>query len=70
VSTTQPIAVGPEAYAKFLRSGIQLHQLIDLPQGSLYLRSGIYDPGSGHMGTLEIPLKVGAPGSSAYPASK
>ena len=70
VSTTQPIAVGPEAYAKFLRSGIQLHQLIDLPQGSLYLRSGIYDPGSGHMGTLEIPLKVVAAGLSAYPASK
>lgn len=59
MSTTQPIAVQPEAYAQFLQSGIQLHQVIDLPKGELYLRTGIYDPASGHIGTLEIPLHVG-----------
>jgi len=70
VSTTQPLAVGPDAYLKFLHSGIQLHQLIDLPQGDVYLRTGIYDPNSARMGTLEIPLKVVAKGSIASPASK
>jgi hypothetical protein len=70
VSTTQPIAVGPDAYASFRQSGIQLHQVIDLPQGEVYLRTGIYDPGSGHMGTLEIPLTVGGKESNASQASK
>jgi VWFA-related protein len=70
VSTTQPIAVGPDAYAAFRQSGIQLHQVIDLPMGEIYLRSGIYDPASGHMGTLEIPLKVGSGDRSASPRSK
>jgi VWFA-related protein len=70
VSTTQPIAVGPDAYASFRQSGIQLHQIIDLPNGALYLRTGIYDPTSGHMGTLEIPLKVGNKESNTSPAAK
>jgi VWFA-related protein len=70
VSTTQPIAVGPEAYADFRQNGVQLHQTIDLPKGELYLKTGIYDPTSGHMGTLEIPIKVGEKESSAGPAAK
>lgn len=70
VSTTQPIAVGPEAYTTFRQSGVQLHQIIDLPKGELYLRTGIYDPASGHMGTLEIPLKVGEKDTNPPTTSK
>ena len=60
ISTTQPIALGPEAYAQFSQNGLQIHQVIDLPKGEVYLRTGIYDPDSGHIGTLEIPMNVAA----------
>jgi hypothetical protein len=58
VSNTQSIAIGPDTYAQFSENGLQLHQVIDLPKGHVYLRTGIYDPTSGHVGTLEMPLTV------------
>jgi hypothetical protein len=70
VSTTQPIALAPDAYAKVHLNGIQLHQMIDLPVGEVYLRTGIYDSGSGNIGTLEIPLNVTTPESNATPMTK
>jgi VWFA-related protein len=41
-------------------SGLQIHQVLDLPGGDLFLRVGIYDPTSGHFGTFEVPLHVAA----------
>jgi hypothetical protein len=43
-------------YAAVGRIGLQLHLQIDVPQGDIYLCTGIYDSGSGKVGTLEIPL--------------
>ena len=70
VSTTQPIAIGPEAYAQFRQNGLQLHQLIDLPKGHVYLRAGICDPASGRIGTLEIPLTVATQVSNSASATR
>jgi len=50
--------------AQYLESGqigLQFHQTLDIPSGPVFLRLGIYDPASGHMGTLEIPLQSPAP---------
>jgi VWFA-related protein len=49
-------------YARFLASGLPIHEELDLPAGEVYLRTGLYDPASGNIGTLEIPLKVSARG--------
>ena len=40
--------------------GLPIHQVLDLPAGEVYLRVGLYDPGSGRIGSLEIPLHVTA----------
>ncbi|MGA2674456.1 MAG: VWA domain-containing protein [Terracidiphilus sp.] len=49
-------------YAQFLSSGLPIREELDLPAGEVYLRTGLYDPASGNIGTLEIPLKVSARG--------
>jgi VWFA-related protein len=50
------LAIAPKAYAAYQKSGLQLHQEIDVPDGQTYLRTGIYDANSGDVGTLQIPL--------------
>jgi VWFA-related protein len=40
------------------RNGVSFHTMIDAPSGEVYLRTGIYDPSSGRVGTLEIPLSI------------
>ncbi len=42
------------------RSGLQIHQILDLPAGDVYLLVGLYDPNSGRFGTFEVPLHVPA----------
>jgi VWFA-related protein len=41
-------------------SGLQIHQVLDLPAGDVFLRVGLYDPTSGHFGTFEVSLHVPA----------
>jgi VWFA-related protein len=43
-------------FAEAQRIGIQVHREIDAPNGGIYLRTGVYDLGSGKAGTLGIPL--------------
>ncbi|HEX6802297.1 MAG TPA: VWA domain-containing protein [Terriglobales bacterium] len=50
------ISLNPQLYAAFAKVGVQLHEDIDVPSGSTYLRTGIRDVASGKSGTLEIPL--------------
>lgn len=42
------------------QKGLQLHQQIDLPAGDYSLRMGLFDPVSGNIGTVEVPLHVTA----------
>jgi hypothetical protein len=30
---------------------------LDVPEGEIFLRTGLYDPASGNIGTLEVQLK-------------
>jgi len=50
------VALEPKIYAELAQVGLQLHQEIDVPQGDVYLRTGIYDSGSSKAGTLGVPL--------------
>ncbi len=39
---------------------LQVEQQIDLPKGGDFLALTVWDPVSGHLGTLQIPVTVGA----------
>jgi VWFA-related protein len=56
---TRSFTLTPTQYRESGESGLQFHQTLDIPSGSVFLRLGIYDPASGHMGTLEIPCPPG-----------
>jgi VWFA-related protein len=51
----------PQTFADAVRSGLKFEQLIDLPDQPLFLKIGIYDPASGNIGTMEVPVKPVAP---------
>jgi VWFA-related protein len=55
-----PIILDQAEWNQFSRSGLQIHQVLDLPAGDVYLRVGLYDPNSGRFGTYEVPLHVPA----------
>jgi VWFA-related protein len=51
------LAIRPEQMAIAQASGIPFHFDFDVPQGDVYLRTGIYDASTSKAGTLEIPLR-------------
>jgi VWFA-related protein len=53
-----PIALDQGAWDQSSRSGLQIHQVLDLPAGDVFLRVGLYDPNSGRFGSMEIPLHI------------
>jgi VWFA-related protein len=52
------LALEPAVYAELQKNGLPFHLEIDVPPGDIYLRTGIYDLGSGHAGTLGFPLSA------------
>jgi VWFA-related protein len=46
------IVLDPKAYVEVMRVGLQMHREIDVPEGGVLLRMGIYDLNSGKVGTL------------------
>jgi VWFA-related protein len=55
------LAIRPEQMAIAENTGIPLHFDFDVPNGDVYLRTGIYDAESSRAGTLEIPLSAVKP---------
>lgn len=53
-----PIHLRPDVFASLRHVGFQLHEEIDLPQGEVFLETGIYDLTADHAGTLSIPVHV------------
>lgn len=51
------IRIPSKDYAEVERTGLQIHKEIDVPQGEVFLRTGIYDLRSGSVGTLGLPLR-------------
>ena len=66
---TYSFQLSPAQYLQSGQIGLQFHQSLDIPAGQVFLRLGIYDPASGHMGTLEIPLPA-QPGKERTTAMK
>jgi VWFA-related protein len=58
VTNTLSINVPSTEYPRFLKGRIRYRQNLDIPAQSAWLRAGILDPVSGHVGTLEIPFSV------------
>jgi VWFA-related protein len=46
----------PADYARYQQIGLQFEESIRLPKTRLWLRTGVYDPASARVGTLEIPM--------------
>lgn len=50
--------IKPNVYDIFQKTGVQLHDSIEVPKGQFWLRTGIYDQASHKVGTMEIPLSA------------
>jgi VWFA-related protein len=46
------VVLDPKAYLEVMQVGLQMHREIDVPEGGVLLRTGIYDLNSGKAGTL------------------
>lgn len=51
-------ALKPDDYARLQTTGLPLYLEIDAPPEDIYLRTGVYDWGSGNAGTLGFPLNT------------
>ncbi|HWC20170.1 MAG TPA: VWA domain-containing protein [Terriglobales bacterium] len=65
VSDTLDAALSPETFKKISESGIRTHQELELKPGSYHLRIGIMDRTNQSIGTLDVPVTVGAVDASA-----
>jgi hypothetical protein len=50
--------LNPQTYASFTQVDLQFRQELDLPKNTAFLRTEVYDPLTGHMVTLEVPVRV------------
>lgn len=58
VSTPVSLILQQDEYQKYLKSGLQFHQEIELPTGKVFLRIAIVIPANERAGATEIPLVV------------
>jgi VWFA-related protein len=61
VSNTLNINVPSAQYPQFMKQGINYREQLDLPIQAAFLRAGIFDPASGRVGSVEVPISVPAP---------
>lgn len=50
------IVLNPQMYAEVMRTGLQMHREIDVPQSASYLRTGLMDLDSGKLGSLTVDM--------------
>jgi VWFA-related protein len=50
--------IKPDIYEIFEKTGVQLRDSVDVPRGQYWLRTGVYDPSTRKVGTLEVPLSA------------
>jgi hypothetical protein len=60
ISQTMTLDPKPETFQKMLNTGVPFHQELTLKPGTYRLRLGVMDYTSAKIGTLEIPVTVGA----------
>jgi len=56
VANRSEIRIPAKDFANVRKGGLQIHKEIDIPQGSAFLRTGIYDFNAATAGTLGVPL--------------
>jgi VWFA-related protein len=61
VSAPAQLNLQPDEYDRYLKTGVQYHQELDLPSGPLSLRVAVVDESNDRAGATEIPLVVRAP---------
>ena len=54
--TQATLGIKPEVWAIYQKTGLLFQSQIPIPKGQYWLRIGIFDQGSGKVGTLELPL--------------
>ncbi len=54
------LALNPEQYAQIMKSGLPVRMAIDVPAGQVSLRVAVHDRLGARVGSLEIPLTIGA----------
>jgi hypothetical protein len=54
--TQATLAIKPEIWEIYQKTGLLLQTQIPIPKGQYWLRIGIFDQSSGKVGTLELPL--------------
>jgi hypothetical protein len=57
-AASRELSLPGNVFAEAERIGIQVHAEIEAPRDDIYLRTGVYDLGSGKAGTLQIPFGV------------
>jgi hypothetical protein len=68
VGGTEIIDLTPGLYEKTRESGIRAHFDLDVPANSeVLLDTGVYDWGTGKVGTLEVPLQAATSTMAATP---
>jgi VWFA-related protein len=60
VSAPAQLNLQPDEYDRYLKTGVQYHQELELPAGPLSLRVAVVDEGNNRAGATEIPLVVRA----------
>ena len=56
---TIPIAVDPEGFGRIMQNGMGIDETIAIPaNGNFFLRLGVHDLNSDHIGTLEVPVET------------
>jgi VWFA-related protein len=58
VNRTFKLNLQSEQYDRIMRTGLPLHQELDVPAGEVYLRIGVHDLSTDRIGSMEIPLRV------------
>jgi VWFA-related protein len=56
-----PLNMKPDEYKISQQTGVQLHADMAVPKGQYWLRTGVYDQGSGKVGTMEVALSSVVP---------
>jgi VWFA-related protein len=50
--------IKPDIYKILEKTGVQLRDSVEVPRGQYWLRTGVYDPSTRKVGTLEVPLSA------------
>src|SRR5579863_8454262 len=61
VSATVEMDLKPETFQRVMNSGVPAHQELTLKPGAYKLRLGVMDYATSKIGTVEVPVTVGAP---------